>query len=49
MGDLSVADEILATNFVWTNPLIPSELAHGPEAAKKSTRMLNTMTTQLNV
>ena len=33
--DLSIADEILATDFVWRNPLIPSELTHGPESAKK--------------
>ncbi|MGH9977470.1 MAG: ester cyclase [Nitrososphaeraceae archaeon] len=33
--DLSTADEILATDFVWRNPLIPSELTHGPESAKK--------------
>jgi predicted SnoaL-like aldol condensation-catalyzing enzyme len=34
-GDLSVADEILDTNFVWRNPSIPSELAHGPQSTKK--------------
>jgi hypothetical protein len=34
-GDLSVADEILETNFVWRNPSVPSELAHGPEGTKK--------------
>ena len=33
--DLSTADEILATDFVWRNPLIPSELTHDPESAKK--------------
>lgn len=33
--DLSTADEILATDFVWRNPQIPSELAHGAESAKK--------------
>jgi hypothetical protein len=33
--DLSTADEILATDFVWRNPLIPSELTCGPESAKK--------------
>ena len=33
--DLSTADEILAAGFVWRNPQIPSELAHGPESAKK--------------
>jgi steroid delta-isomerase-like uncharacterized protein len=33
--DLSAADEILATDFIWRNPLIPSELIHGPENAKK--------------
>ena len=33
--DLSVADEILATDFVLRNPQIPSELTHGPESAKK--------------
>lgn len=34
-GDLLAADQILATNFVWRNPIIPSELAHGPEGVKK--------------
>lgn len=34
-GDLLVADKILATNFVWRNPAVPSELAHGPEGTKK--------------
>jgi steroid delta-isomerase-like uncharacterized protein len=33
--DLSTADEILGTDFVWRNPLIPSELTRGPESAKK--------------
>ena len=33
--DLSTADEILATDFVWRNPQIPSELTRGPESAKK--------------
>ncbi len=34
-GDLSVADEILDTNFIWRNSSIPSELANGPEGTKK--------------
>jgi steroid delta-isomerase-like uncharacterized protein len=34
-GDLSVADQILAPNFVLRNPVVPSELAHGPEGVKK--------------
>ena len=29
------ADQILAENFVWRNPNVPSELAHGPEGVKK--------------
>ena len=33
--DLSTADKILTTDFVWRNPQIPLELAHGPEGAKK--------------
>ncbi|MGB7634073.1 MAG: ester cyclase [Nitrososphaeraceae archaeon] len=33
--DLSTADKILAADFVWRNPIIPSELTHGPESAKK--------------
>jgi hypothetical protein len=33
--DLSTADEILAPEFIWRNPLIPAELAHGPGNAKK--------------
>lgn len=23
-GDLSAADQILATNFIWRNPIVPS-------------------------
>ena len=34
-GDLSADDQILAENFVWRNPNVPSELAHGPEGVKK--------------
>ena len=34
-GDLSAANQILAGNFVWRNPNVPSELAHGPEGVKK--------------
>jgi len=34
-GDLSVADKILATEFVWRNPSFPSELSYGLEGAKK--------------
>ena len=32
---LSVADEILATEFVWRNPQIPTELSHGPDSVKR--------------
>jgi hypothetical protein len=35
-GDLSVADEILDTNFVWRNPSIPSELAPWPSEYKEN-------------
>ena len=34
-GKLEVADEILASDFVWRNPIIPPELQHGPESVKK--------------
>jgi predicted ester cyclase len=34
-GELGVADEILASDFVWRNPVIPSELQHGPDSVKK--------------
>lgn len=34
-GKLEVADEILASGFVWRNPVIPSELQRGPESVKK--------------
>ena len=34
-GKLEVADEIIASDFVWRNPIIPSELQHGPESVKK--------------
>jgi steroid delta-isomerase-like uncharacterized protein len=32
---LEVADEILASDFVWRNPIIPPELQRGPESVKK--------------
>jgi hypothetical protein len=31
---LEVADEIIASDFVWRNPIIPSESQHGPESVK---------------
>jgi len=34
-GRLEVADEILASDFVWRNPIIPPELRRGPEGVKK--------------
>jgi predicted SnoaL-like aldol condensation-catalyzing enzyme len=34
-GNLAVADEILAPDFLLTNPRLPSEPRWGPEAAKK--------------
>jgi hypothetical protein len=34
-GDLAAADEILAPNFIWRNPSLPSDLKHGPEGVKK--------------
>ena len=34
-ADLFAADQILATNFVWRNPVVPLELAHGPDGVKK--------------
>lgn len=34
-GKLSVADEILTPGFVLRNPILPSELIHGPEGVKK--------------
>jgi steroid delta-isomerase-like uncharacterized protein len=34
-GYLAAADEILAPDFIWRNPSLPSELKHGPEGVKK--------------
>jgi predicted SnoaL-like aldol condensation-catalyzing enzyme len=34
-GKLEATDEILASDFVWRNPVIPSELQRGPESVKK--------------
>jgi predicted SnoaL-like aldol condensation-catalyzing enzyme len=34
-GRLEVADEILDSNFVWRNPIIPPVLRHGPDSVKK--------------
>jgi predicted SnoaL-like aldol condensation-catalyzing enzyme len=35
-GDSTAADEILAPDFIWRNPGLPSELKHGPEGVKKT-------------
>jgi predicted SnoaL-like aldol condensation-catalyzing enzyme len=34
-GKLEVADEILTPDFVLRNPILPSELTHGPEGVKR--------------
>jgi predicted SnoaL-like aldol condensation-catalyzing enzyme len=34
-GELAAADDILAKDFIWRNPTVPSELTHGPEGTKK--------------
>ena len=34
-GKLVIADEILTPDFILRNPILPSELAHGPEGVKK--------------
>jgi hypothetical protein len=43
-GDLAAADEILAPDFIWRNPSLPSELKHGPEGVKKiASAIINAM------
>jgi hypothetical protein len=34
-GKLELADEIIASDFVWRNPIIASELQCGPKSIKK--------------
>jgi predicted SnoaL-like aldol condensation-catalyzing enzyme len=34
-GKLVIADEILTPDFMLRNPILPSELTHGPEGVKK--------------
>jgi hypothetical protein len=34
-GKLEVADEILTSDFVLRNPMLLSELTHGPDGVKK--------------
>ena len=34
-GNLEVADEILSSDFVIHNPVLPTELRKGPEGTKK--------------
>ena len=34
-GKLAIADGILAADFILRNPILPSELTHGPEGVKK--------------
>ena len=33
--NFSLADEILTPDFILRNPVLPSELTHGPEGVKK--------------
>jgi predicted SnoaL-like aldol condensation-catalyzing enzyme len=48
-GDLSAADQILAENFVWRNPNVPSDLAHGPEGVKKIASVARDAMPDLNI
>ena len=34
-GRLEAVDEIIGSDFVWRNPIIPPELQRGPESVKK--------------
>ena len=34
-GNWQAADNLVAKDFVWRNPIIPSELTRGPEGTKK--------------
>ena len=34
-GKFALADEILTLDFILRNPVLPSELTHGPEGVKK--------------
>jgi predicted SnoaL-like aldol condensation-catalyzing enzyme len=34
-GKLVIADEILTPDFILRNPILPSELTHGPDGVKK--------------
>lgn len=34
-GKLEVADEIVSSNFVLHNPILPSEVKDGPEGVKR--------------
>jgi predicted SnoaL-like aldol condensation-catalyzing enzyme len=34
-GKFALADEILTPDFILRNPVLPSELTHGPEGVKK--------------
>jgi steroid delta-isomerase-like uncharacterized protein len=34
-GKLSLADQILTSDFILHNPVLPSDLTHGPEGIKK--------------
>ena len=43
-GKLEVVDEIIASDFVWRNPIVPSELQRGPESVKKiASQMIDIM------
>jgi predicted SnoaL-like aldol condensation-catalyzing enzyme len=48
-GDLLAADQILAENFVWKNPNVPSEMAHGPEGVKKIASAARDIMPDLNI
>jgi predicted SnoaL-like aldol condensation-catalyzing enzyme len=46
---LEVADEILASDFVWRNPIIPPELQLGPESVKKIASQARDATQDLRI
>jgi steroid delta-isomerase-like uncharacterized protein len=48
-GKLALADEILTPDFVLRNPILPSELTHGPQGVKKFASLVIDCSSQFQV
>ncbi|HEY6535842.1 MAG TPA: ester cyclase [Candidatus Nitrosocosmicus sp.] len=46
---MDVADEILTSDFILRNPILPSEFTHGPEGVKKFASLITDNTSEFRI